>query len=146
MSAWVCSPKHIAVLAQRLTEKFGKVEPVHTDEIPSPAEFAENLAKLNLKSVGYRYDMTPAKAAKEFVGLSMKEYIRQSKLLSVMLVLDDEEFGPDNMWGLSSSYLYQSCEHPGAEKDITYRTVKYYCNLVGWESMRAGLEKGLWSI
>jgi hypothetical protein len=146
MSAWVCSPKHIAVLAQRLIKKFGEEPSVYVDEIPSPAEFAENLAKLNLKSVAYRYNMTPAKAAREFQLMSMKEYIRQSKLLAETLVLDDGEFGPADMWGLSASYLYQSCEHPGAEKDITYRTVKYYEQVVKSESRRLALEMGLWSI
>lgn len=125
MSAWVCSPKHIAVLAVRLLE-WAKQEPaVHTEELPSVEEFITQLVDLNLASVGYLYDLTPAKAAKEFTGKSRKAFLKEALELGATPLLGAEEYSEAEMWGVAGCYCYQSCEGK-CEETVTYRIVSNY--------------------
>lgn len=146
MSAFVCSPKHIAVLAQRLLQTFNGETPVWSTEVVTVSEFAESLAVLNLKSVGSRYDYTQAQAAKEFLGLSKKEFVRQCKALADDQAVWQEEFSQAQLWGLASCFLYQSCEHDGAETDLTYRSVVEYEKVLEAYCKRAHVEREGWGL
>jgi hypothetical protein len=146
MSAWVCEPKHIAIIAQRLLQRFNGEPSVATDDLLSVSDFAENLAKLNLKSVAYRYNMTPARAAKEFTGQNQKAYIEECRQLADSLKVWRERYFANRLWGLTSCYLYQACEHPGAEEDVTYKTVQQYERVLEAECERVGWVREGWSL
>jgi urease accessory protein UreF len=146
MSAWVCEPKHIAVLAQRLLQRFGGEPSIHTDEVVSVQDFAENLARLNLRSVAYLYRMTTAKAAKEFTGQRQGEYIAECRRLADSQEVWRERYLANRLWGLASCYLYQSCEHPDAEQDVTYKTVQQYERVLEAECKKVGWERDGWGL
>jgi hypothetical protein len=145
MSAFVCSPKHVAVLAQRLLQCFNG-QTGREDATTTVAEFAAKLAILNLKSVAHRYRCTPSLACHDFLGISRAEYIRRCKTLADSQVVWAEEFSQARLWGLASCFLYQSCEHDGAEKDVTYDSVAEYERVLRAYCKREGVERDGWSL
>lgn len=113
MSAFVCTPKHVGVVAHSLVERYHG-----SDE--SAGEFAEAMAKVNLESVAHHYGMSSVQASKEFAGLTRKEYIRQCREAADT---KSNEFSEERLWGLASCYLYQSCESDTCVNSATYQTV-----------------------
>jgi hypothetical protein len=146
MSAWVCSPKHIAVLAQRLLQRVSGEPIVYTDKVLTVPEFAEQLVDLNLRSVGYLYDMTPAKACREFTGKSRNAFVVETVALAESPELWKEEFSEPVLWGVASCYLYQSCEGKEQEQSITYRIVEQYEKVLRASCERRGEEREGWGL
>lgn len=145
MSAWVCSSKHIAVLAQRLLQRVNGEPIVYTDKILTVPEFAEQLVDLNLRSVGYLYNMTPAKACKEFTGKTRNAYVVETVALAESQELWQEEFSEAQLWGLASCYTYQACEGPN-DQHITYKIVEQYERVLEAGCKRRGEEREGWGL
>lgn len=139
MSAFVCNVKTIAVLADRIVRRFAS-ETGTVDELSAP-DFAENMIRLNLKSVGYRYDLTSAKACKEFTSKNMKAYLAEVRELADQDDLMVEYVGRGRLWGAAECFLYQSCEHRDADKDVTYRTVEAFKEVMKQECIRDGIRQ-----
>ena len=145
MSAWVCSPKHIAVLAQRLLQRVNGEPIIYVNEVLTVPEFIEHLLDLNLKSVGYLYNLTPAKACKEFTGLSRKAFLEEAVRLGESQELWKEEFSEAQLWGIAACYGYQSCEGK-CDEDITYRIVSQYETVLKAACTRRGEKMEGWGI
>lgn len=101
MSAYLVSPAIIGILAAAIAERTTD----HGD--------AENVARIlvneNLRSVGYRYEMTNARAARAFLGMSVTQY-RQACVASA---LDSSITGGHSALDLreqADRYTYQACE------------------------------------
>jgi hypothetical protein len=103
MSAYLCNPTHIGILAQRIAFK--------TTTWGNAPTVAAKLATENLKSVAYRYSKSEDQAAQEFISMPSQAYIDQCKV---------EADNPDHLTrvpvtrliGMVNCSEYQSCEHP----------------------------------
>jgi hypothetical protein len=101
MSAYVCNPTHVALLAVRTaawTKTWGNAKTVATI-----------LAKENLRSVEARYtDIT--EAAQDFLGMSNAEYIRQCEELAADPNIEFHTLPMHRIFGMANCLEYQSCE------------------------------------
>lgn len=105
MSAYLCSPEHIAVLAARL----------FPNDPEKAVRTAKILAKENVKSIMYRYDdcTTPDKACQAFLRMTYETYIAQTTALTQDETLQANAlaFTTPRVLGMIHCLNYQSCEH-----------------------------------
>jgi len=110
MSAFLCSPKHIAALAT-FAENNGLCE--------SQLDAAKILCQENVASVAHRYPDTARDTSKHWLDLDMDDYIWLSSR--------PERQASAHVRKLAESYQYQSCEHPGWEssdaRELTDRII-----------------------
>ena len=107
MSAFLCSPKHIAVVATWAAES-GLVE----DREAAARQFAE----ANIKSVSYRYSEEEACATQEWLSMELDDYLEDcAKPVTGYAVAQ--------IHSLASSLDYQSCEHPEWETSEAKRII-----------------------
>lgn len=116
MSAYVCNPTHIALLAIKTaawTKTWGDAKKV-----------ASILAKENLRSVEARYNDVP-EAAQDFLGIGNQEYIDEC----VKLTSDPNiEFHPltfPRIFGMARCTGYQSCETDDYETTEAAAILRY---------------------
>ena len=108
MSAYLCDPAHLAVLAVRLFPND-----------PTKAERAARiLLKENVRSVHYRYAhhadcTTPEKTCHAFLTLTYNEYVDRTVSLTQDPQLHAQALAlhPGRIVGLAQCLDYQSCEH-----------------------------------
>ena len=110
MSAFLCSPKHIAALAT-FAENNGLS--------PSRAEAAKILCLENVASIAHRYPDTAYNVSKHWLGLDIDDYIYYAGA--------ECPLPSAHVRKLAESYQYQSCEHPGWEssgaRELTDRII-----------------------
>lgn len=108
MSAFLCNPQHIGLLA--------RFEPNRVRHIPAEQQ-AEILAQANLVSVSERYRLTPDAVGLEFGGYSAGSYIEACKL-------EAGKFGrrlqPIEALKMAQCSNYQSCEVEGWSETPAY--------------------------
>jgi len=134
MSAFVCSSRHIAILAQRVVEKY---QP--SDGPISVPDFAERLARLNVESVDYRYNETTD-------ATELAEFVAECRRQAEDPKLSNERISDSRMWGAASCFLYQSCESEACVKSETYRLVKRFEDCCESMSKQNGFMREGWSI
>lgn len=106
MSAFLCTPEHIAVIANCAASR-GIADTLTAQEI------AEGFARSNLASVAHRYEESPDQTAASFMGCtSAEEYVR----LCIAETFGGETAAPLSVFKLAACLEYQSCEHPEWEK------------------------------
>ena len=101
MSAYVCNPTHVALLAVRTaawTKTWGNAKTV-----------AAILAKENLRSVEARYDDI-TEAAQDFLGMTNAEYIRQCEELTADPNIEFHTLPMHRVFYMAACSEYQSCE------------------------------------
>lgn len=101
MSAYVCNPTHIALLAVRTASwstRWGDAKSVATI-----------LAKENLRSVEARYNDV-AEAAQDFLSMSNDEYIAECVALTQDPNVEFHTLPPHRIFGMAACTIYQSCE------------------------------------
>ena len=110
MSAFLCSPKHIAAIAT-FAENNGLS--------PSREEAAKILTLENIASIAHRYPDTAYNVTRHWFDLDMDDYLWQAGALCPLPVA--------HVHSLARSYQYQSCEHPGWEssdaRELTDRII-----------------------
>ena len=110
MSAFLCSPKHIAALAT-FAENNGLS--------PSREDTAKILCQENIASIAYRYPDTAYNVTRHWLDLDMDEYVWQAGAQC--------QLPSAHVRALAESYQYQSCEHPGWEssgaRELTDRII-----------------------
>lgn len=121
MSAFVCNPRTIGTVARTLVETLAVAHQSQAED-RDYANLAENMAMVNLKSVGHRYDLTPDQAASEFQGMTVAQYV--SKCREESRNLKNLELPISRVHGAASCWLYQSCEFPNYEENAVYRVVR----------------------
>lgn len=105
MSAFLCSPKHIALIATWAADR-GLVK--------DRSSTARLLAEENIRSVAYRY---PNVAVEWWLSMTEEAYLAECMRTRV------EGYAPDRVNNLAKSLDYQSCEHPGWETSEAKRIV-----------------------
>lgn len=113
MSAFLCSPAHIGNLVRYMTEQ--------RQTIKTAQEMAETLARANLRSVGYRYEMDEDTTAKEFRTdcETAEDFVRR---------VVAETWGPSELTAVMALKMahclnYQSCEPADWEGSPAQRLV-----------------------
>jgi hypothetical protein len=110
MSAFLCSPKHIAALAT-FANNNGFCE--------TQLEAAKILCQENVASVAHRYPDTAPNVSEHWLYLDMDDYIWQAGAACPL--------PSAHVRKLAESYQYQSCEHPGWEssgaRELTNRII-----------------------
>ena len=120
MSAWICSPVHIATLANF-------IDPERRQEV------AAVLALENVRSVQYRYPDHPVEEMLRGGAETVSEYIA-----SCMSTNPSEKYSdPRHLPKIAGCYDYQSCDHPGYEGSLAQRWVAThadgeYCDDTPW--------------
>lgn len=105
MSAYLCSPAHIGILAQRIAAK--------TSGWGDAPTVAETLATENLQSVASRYSHSIEKAAQDFMGIGAQSYIQACKTEATITANSYVNISPARLIGMVECSEYQSCEHEG---------------------------------
>jgi hypothetical protein len=83
---------------------------------------AIDIARLNIRSVAYRYEMTPKQVVKEFLGYThQKDYLKDCQTEqsnpSLFPTYAREDLYQDKL----GEVIYQCCEIPDTETDKTYQ-------------------------
>ena len=135
MSAYLCSPTHIAVLAARL----------FPNDPDKAVRAAKILAKENVKSIMYRYNDcdTPDKACQAFLRMDYEAYITHI----VTLAKNRKYLHPSalalpvpRVLGLIHCLNYQSCEHDEWPDSTAKRLLNKLVKQLGatWETESEG--------
>ena len=105
------SEEHVTLLAVASFMSDWKKQEIKNDDIPGIVDLAQRLWNENNKSVNYRYGerkRTPK------INPKTKEYYKNLfELYDYFSILK-----------LSSSYDYQTCEHPGYIKSYAYKVIQ----------------------
>jgi len=126
MSAFVCTAKHIAIVANRVV---GQVKS------GDAADLAEKMARLNVESVDYRYNETTSKE-------ELDAFMAECRSLVNSKAVKKEKISDSRLLGAVSCFLYQSCESDAGVEGDTYQSLLRFEN-----SLRAkGIESEGWSI
>jgi hypothetical protein len=123
MSAFVCSPEHIAFVAVEFANRF---DGVHA------GDFAEKMARLNVESVDYRYNETTSREELDAFVAECREAV----------MADRSDLSEGRLLGAVHCSLYQSCESDACMESDTYQSL---LRLV--DTLKAkGVESEGWSI
>lgn len=142
MSAWLCTPKEIAIIAVELVRRLNA-----TMIGVNPEELAKDMARLNLRSLAWRYkDLTPARAAKEFGGTTAKGFVEKCVEATKREEVVNNDLLDGRLWGLVACYLYQACECDDYATDLTWRTVGMFQQVLEADCTKRGLERVGWSL
>lgn len=130
MSAFLCDPKQVAVVAKALvTFEGGRGDPV---------EIAKQLGLLNVQSVAYRYKRTDEETTQDFASLALDVYLKECG----DEVANVPQYTPERLLGLIGSFLYQSCE-----KDELYHGDLYQrVNALESHIEAAGIKREGWAL
>jgi hypothetical protein len=108
MSAFLCSPKHIALIATWAADR-GLVK--------DRSATARLLAEENIRSVAHRYPHRAENLVEQWLDMTEEAYLTACMRTRV------EGYAPAQVNNLAKSLDYQSCEHPGWEASEAKRIV-----------------------
>ena len=107
MSAFLCTPKHIAVIASWAADR---------GMVADRAAAAHELASENLNSVRYRYEHREENLVEHFTGMDEEQFF-------ATCTEHRPGYPPAQISVLADSLGYQSCEHPGWEGSEAQRII-----------------------
>lgn len=110
MSAYICNPEHIGLLAAVATEVVG------IDRHPS--ELAEEFARENIASVAYRYPSDTGNGDRPGPCLTDDQIVRASALYAEYFADNIPYLSAKDVLSMVRCLIYQSCEHPGWESSV----------------------------
>lgn len=122
MSAFVCSAKHIGVLAQAMNRWKTGVMPVE--------KLAAQLAIVNVESFDALY------AARHGKFSDLANFVQESKEEASK---PQENYSSERLWGLAQCWLYQSCESEVCENSETYKLVEKYSSFLKEQCAKQGI-------
>ena len=108
MSAFLCTPKHIALIATWAADR-GLVK--------DRATAARLLAEENVCSIAYRYPHRAENLVEQWLDMPEEEFFTKCMETRV------EGYAPAQVHSLAGSLEYQSCEHPDWETSEAKRIV-----------------------
>lgn len=108
MSAFLCTPKHIALIATWAADRGLVVDRAAT---------ARLLAEENIRSVAYRYPHRAENLVEQWLDMPEDEFFTKCMETRV------EGYAPAQVNNLAESLDYQSCEHPGWKTSKAKRIV-----------------------
>jgi hypothetical protein len=133
MSAFLCNPHHIAILA-----KFLAGETKHFGNAPS---IATSLAEENLKSVEYNYAETVGHSAREFLDMSNAQYLFKCRVLTQSPNLPLPP--PARVFGMVRCYTYQAGDHETWSQSHAYQCAAYILDVAAKQALdELGVETG----
>ena len=124
MSAFVCSAKHIGTIARQMSDRklIGNL---------AAGDFAEDMARLNVESVDYRYNETT-----DLQELNI--FVAECRAATE----NPEKIGDERLLGAVGCFLYQSCESDACEASETYQTILKFENILD----EKGIKSEGWSL
>lgn len=116
MSAFVCSPAHIGLLAVALARNYTTLE--NADLL------AARLMRENITSVAYRYPSDKGNGDRPGWSLPDDALIEAAVLYARHYTEHwPDEVSPIDLHNMARCYGYQSCEHPDWRESIAYQLV-----------------------
>jgi hypothetical protein len=110
MSAFICPPEHIGMLAAWTVIDFGAFENNDRETALYNTKYnAEVLAKENMRSITCRYGV---KGLREMLGMTQKEYLRECEEWAVRYLDSPRAREVPIVWlgKMIQCYQYQACE------------------------------------
>ena len=131
MSAFVCMPEHIGLLAAALTW-FGRTA-------GDPRVHAEFLARENITSVAYRYPADKGDGDRPGPNLTDEQLVEAARLYAAHYVQHFPTWlNAADLSSMVRCYEYQSCEHPGWRDSVAMMLIAKLdgaCKVIGPETV-----------